>query len=725
MSNGLRSTSTKIPNMIDADNPHFLKLVTEHIQIFERHWRRMVVDIREGKLNRNLTEISKEARIIFETSNIPRPKLATKLDQTFRELGFHKKVLGKDIIIQSYARKKVRVSTALSSPIRRNSLRTKPTPSHQLMSRTTTANTTGILSPMASKNDVSKLMRSNSNAISPDSRDMMVKQSAMITAGKNRNLPPIAANLKIDTKLSTTLTSSPSKTTSPSRITSKSSKTLNDIISPNHRSPSPNHLLLTSSKDLLSPTPSLKLKRHGSESDLLRPVTAEEVNETHYELQTAPRDYYKHAFEMVDGNHRFVCPFPACGMSFNSKDACFAHLPVHEQRTRLYAPTPLPDSHLSSYWPTEVPWLTMKKFTKRAIPPGSIKCTQPNCMDVFSSKLKLENHLRIVHKIAGPSSISQGYFNVINLIYAIPPTRPPVSYQFIPIAYCQLHIQPLNKCQTCMEVDASDHPKPPLRYFEKMTFDLDLKQKKLTELKVIRDAMKKNKDMDDDDTVNSDNGSVKKGYSKSKSVKSQSNIKNHGSGSSLTFIANDDNCGIIASYPNTNGLVTIKGKVVSLILDRNNDGWIGISLLLNYHEAINRNINLQYQDMHPEYELVDMGLLPESLNTPLIKSPIPLNKPIPSHFMWISVSDVISKFDIHHISEKERNDKIIEIEQMQKQKKSKSSKKNLLNYYIRVDEISDVDEEEEDINNIENNRTLSKSSFENMRTVSLPSIQLN
>ena len=48
---------------------------------------------------------------------------------------------------------------------------------------------------------------------------------------------------------------------------------------------------------------------------------------------------------------RFICPFPACGQSFANETAAFDHLSCHEQKKKLFAPTPLPDSHMSHYWP--------------------------------------------------------------------------------------------------------------------------------------------------------------------------------------------------------------------------------------------------------------------------------------------------------------------------------------------------------------------------------------
>ena len=79
---------------ISHDNPDFLRLVIDNIQIFERHWRKMVADIRKGVLNRHV-HVSAELRALYVALGLPRPGLATKLDTAFRKLGFHKKVLGK------------------------------------------------------------------------------------------------------------------------------------------------------------------------------------------------------------------------------------------------------------------------------------------------------------------------------------------------------------------------------------------------------------------------------------------------------------------------------------------------------------------------------------------------------------------------------------------------------------------------------------------------------
>ena len=92
-------------DFIHHDNGDLLRLIVDHMQLFERHWRKMVVDIRTGKLNRHVS-VSVQDRHEFESNNLPRPKIAETLDNTFRKLGFHMKVLGKDITEKPFAEKK-------------------------------------------------------------------------------------------------------------------------------------------------------------------------------------------------------------------------------------------------------------------------------------------------------------------------------------------------------------------------------------------------------------------------------------------------------------------------------------------------------------------------------------------------------------------------------------------------------------------------------------------
>ena len=200
-------------------------------------------------------------------------------------------------------------------------------------------------------------------------------------------------------------------------------------------------------------------------------MTAHDLNEAHYGVETAARDSYKHTIK-TDGD-RFVCPFPACGKSFHSMDAAFRHLPVHEQRTRLYAPTPLPDSHMQAYWPGGVPWLADQRYAARAIPPGSIVCKVSGCKEVFHDQVHLDLHLRLKHKIVSNSSQSHGYYKMNGKPIHCPPDEPPT---YAPTKWCSLHSLPLGSCTICVEIDAGKGPKQPFRFFDGVTINFRLKR---------------------------------------------------------------------------------------------------------------------------------------------------------------------------------------------------------------------------------------------------------
>jgi len=53
------------------DNPDMVRLVVDHMQIFERHWRKMVQDIRKGTLHVHVS-VAPEARELYENTRLPK-----------------------------------------------------------------------------------------------------------------------------------------------------------------------------------------------------------------------------------------------------------------------------------------------------------------------------------------------------------------------------------------------------------------------------------------------------------------------------------------------------------------------------------------------------------------------------------------------------------------------------------------------------------------------------
>jgi hypothetical protein len=401
---------------ISKDGSDFLRLIVDHAQLFERHWRKMVVDIRTGCLNRNIL-LPENAKKLYLSVSMPRPVLAVKLDTAFRDLGFHMKVLGKDIHIKSYAEKKIRKHTAkrkMSFP--QTSLGSSGIAAISLGDeiKPNTSSRPGTLSPTGR---VMKKAETISNCESPscvqNHSKKMTRQEALIMAAT---------------------------------VGDKAAKALRE-----------------KENDMSSRGISMRsrgLERRGSDTDIFKVTTAPQLKKIEYDLNAESRTSY---FELVELGERFICPFAACGASFTSRDAAFAHLKTHEQKRRMYANTPLSDSHLNFYWPNDVPWRS-EEYTMRQLPPGSIPCTEKGCQEVFMSRHRLQYHLRWVHKSTAKLSASQLFFSFSGDFIAVPPSPPPI---YAPIDFCTLHLNLNPNCDECLKfLSNGSLPKQPYKFYD-------------------------------------------------------------------------------------------------------------------------------------------------------------------------------------------------------------------------------------------------------------------
>ena len=87
---------------LHSDNAALLRFVLDHKQIFERHWRKILIDIRDGTLNRHV-RVSSFERKCYEASSVPMSNLAADLEQSFRDLGFYARSTATDIVHKGYA----------------------------------------------------------------------------------------------------------------------------------------------------------------------------------------------------------------------------------------------------------------------------------------------------------------------------------------------------------------------------------------------------------------------------------------------------------------------------------------------------------------------------------------------------------------------------------------------------------------------------------------------
>ena len=691
----------RMEKYIHYDNPDFLKLVADHIQIFERHWRKMVADIRHGKLDRNLP-ISAESRTIFESANLPKPSLSSKLDQTFRQLGFHKKVLGKDIQIQAFAEKKQHLLASSSTTINTSpdhhssSIAVVPTLyNHNIQSQrkhslpTTAMRTTSsqllhpIMTPNKEQSSSSPIKQQQSSSSFPSKSES--KRLMLETIGHTSTLHPNNSNA-LDS-------SSSGRTPSPSKLSKRqllanlgntfktsgsSSSSTDDRLSLSTAArggasrSSPNRGVGTASSSLSRPSSRVALitkpsssssspKRRGSHSDSQRSVVSAEVDAIHYDVSTEPRDKYSHAIKI--DKDRFVCPFPACGKSFHSLDAAFFHLPSHEQKARLYAPTPLADAHLNYYWPKESPWLSNDKYTDRVIPPGSIPCPVQGCHLVCENQSQLYNHLRNIHRIVDSSSVDLPYFEMLGQAMNIPPYRPP---HYLPLHFCPIHTLPYGSCSICVAIDAKkEGPKPPYRLYPLVSINFKLKQLLITKghHSLVHIPMNMKKGIKSElvmiNTSESqvgvvillDNSNVNKTHNDN--VMNNSDSINRGKHS----ISSSSSAAAAAA-----AVMELKGRPVAMITDRYDIGWIAVEILFTYRDAIDRGIilpqtfNKRYQLYRPLSKYVQVNIETREINYQELeifdeKGELAMRK----YVKWIRFSQIERTFTLKMTNEIEMN----------------------------------------------------------------------
>jgi hypothetical protein len=473
----------KIPGAaVHYDNPDFLRLVTNHIQIFERHWRKMVADLRKGTLNRNAV-VSDDDRTMFEALSLPRVALSKTLDDAFRDLGFHTKAMGKDIKATQYA-ERIRFH-ARQPKDRRLSLPMTPGSTlvgqdsrdlqlrGELRLKGAFGGTGQFVSPQKAREDRKEALR----ASSPLAEFALGSRSGSRGRSRGGSRGGSRGESRGGSHSPERLGGSPPGSRPGSKsglhLESKSRRELLVMVGESMKG-------ATAEVDMLfresrSRGPSRRTagdRRRGSETDIARDVNMNELHALNTEQLEEPRTGY-HFTIQIDGD-RFICPFPACGKSFKSKDAAFKHLPIHEQRTRLYAPTALPDSHLNFYWPANPPWEKHEQFTETRQPVGNCKCKHPGCNKSFANQEKLENHKRLVHNAVPASSTEHGHYMLQGVAICVPPFKPPENVAFS-VQYCDVHLNPYGGCMKCIELEKRKGPKPPFRFYEGIRIDMRAK----------------------------------------------------------------------------------------------------------------------------------------------------------------------------------------------------------------------------------------------------------
>ena len=437
---------TQIATMFDArtlhyDNPDMVRLVVDHMQIFERHWRKMVKDIRQGTLHRHCA-VSHESRELYEMTKLPQPEIAGELDVVFKHMGFHAKALGpigKDVVLKPYALPK---HTKLEDPRKRRLSLTHKTPG--------TMERVRAFSPEGRARSAAKAKRAMSPPPSSPTRRGRLEGKSMDLGVVKKEKGPLH-NFRPGASEKERLIGLGKLMNSGLREEVFKDEAEVEIEGPSRRRPNG--------------------KRRGSEGDAYRPATRETLNAMQQGVKTGALDgeRMKH---LIEEGGRFVCPFPGCGQSFKNKTTALSHLPTHEQKMKLAAPTPLPDSHMHFYWPKGAPWQRDSTFTKQVVPVGSLPCPVPGCGQSFPSKSRLEAHMKVVHPAQSRLARDQAFYSVGGNCTQCPPFPPSDE---TPVVYCPNHTLPKGTCMLCVEIEKLPGPKPPFKFFEEATLNFKIR----------------------------------------------------------------------------------------------------------------------------------------------------------------------------------------------------------------------------------------------------------
>jgi hypothetical protein len=264
---------------------------------------------------------------------------------------------------------------------------------------------------------------------------------------------------------------------------------------------------------------------------------------------------------------------------------------------RLSVPSPLPDSHMNFYWPDKVPWLEEGKFREHILPPGSVQCPIIGCGLVVPNKARLDSHVKMVHKKVANTDFYSFMGDHVN----VPPQEVPDG---VTVLFCDKHLLPIGRCPQCVEVETSGGPSPPLRFYDKLSFDIT--QKNLDDAMLANRTGKIVGETEGKHIIETFSCSEKTGIRAKGGVTKTVGVMQVSVSGSLTWV----------------------GRVVGLCVDRNEKAWVCIQRYYSARELDARGINVEITDRH--YQLF---ILPTSDGQP----PPPV---------WTTVNNIVSKVSI-------------------------------------------------------------------------------
>jgi hypothetical protein len=584
-------------HQLQADDGDFLRLVVDNMQAFERHWRKFVIDIRTGSLNKRLL-LSDADRSEYLSSCIPSPAIANALDAAFRNLGFHMKVLGKDIMETKHAAPKVnnsgntpfhpRGSNSESLEFIRLRKRRRSFGAETVSSMVHAGEMQGIEHHQGWQSVSSNILTCMECAPASKTIDPLLATIQKIHSHKSDNLEGRRRpnSMGDDAVRLTPIKKSSGKAVLRAiekhqseekyGIRSLAAKMGTDLMKTYTENHNTSILNGINGRPITAENKASQDLRRGSETDILRPLEHSEVQSMIYKLETAPKSSVN---DLLVKKDRLICPFPACGQNFISRDAALRHIKEHEQRHHLFSSAAEADSMMRSYWPTDLPWVDpFSKFNAPGVAPGSVVC--PKCGAAFATNEMVQVHDRLKHVVKEIARLPPHVLCIGKASKKLPPDAPPLPS-------CPAHGVYESICSYCKE----ETPKPPLRFYPSIRINFTL--------------------------LNNKGGSVvfsKEDSSKGVIIRSSTKwdgtpVVDHGE-----IMVNCNEIGRSDALKNikhskSKGLLEFKGLVMRVMLDAAGMPWLAVRRLLDAREARSEGASL-CEGFDFEHELVVSQLSP-------------------------------------------------------------------------------------------------------------------
>lgn len=410
-----------VSNPLNSDHPLLLRIITDTMQLVDRHWRKLIIDMRDGTLHHALTISSKERSDYL--SAYPANSSASKdLEAAFLDLGFQARSGGPEIELLPFADLKPNVdaSTAYHTDARGGGGST----SSEMQADVSNA----ICKPTrVAIGDSLSVQSSSLSSVSLNACLSALDASPMPDeprGGHNTPLPPYPFNLS---SRSASMRSLSSRSGSPSRSV-EFPMTLQQHSWPDFKSQpqlSPGDLQRTYRASATTPIPKLA--------------------------------------EILFENNRFICPFPGCGKSFGVHSEAFKHLSSHERRRRLASAVPLADAEYQTHWPVDIPWQKHEKFDRPVLKlHKKIRCKISGCGAMFYED-RMEDHLTQRHRNEVQLAIQNEKFEFLGKYVMVPPFDSPPDVKLL---WCSIHFPKFRSyCTFCVAAAQAKMPRPPFRFY--------------------------------------------------------------------------------------------------------------------------------------------------------------------------------------------------------------------------------------------------------------------